>query len=62
MRRDDAYLLDMMVAARKAVAFAAGLTYPELARSDLHQNAIPKVLEIIGEAGSRISQMRKTVE
>ena len=41
MRRDDAYLLDMMVAARKPVAFAAGLTYPELARSDLHQKRDP---------------------
>ena len=27
MRRDDAYLLDMLVAARKAVAFAAEVTY-----------------------------------
>ena len=49
MRRDDAYLLDMLVAARKAVAFAAELTYHEFARSDLHQNAILKVLEVVGE-------------
>ena len=43
MRRDDAYLLDMLVAARKAVAFATELTHQEFARSDLHQNAILKV-------------------
>ena len=43
MRGDDAYLLDMLVAARKAVDFAAKLTYPRFARSDLHQNAILKV-------------------
>ena len=55
MRQDDAYLLDMLVAARKAVTFAAGLTYEQFERSDLHQNAIFKVLEIVGEAASRIS-------
>ena len=44
MRRDDAYLLDMVVAARKAETFAAELTYPQFVQSDLHQNAILKVL------------------
>ena len=56
MRRDDAYLLDMLVAARKALTFAAELTYPQFVRSDLHQNAILKVLEIVGEAASRIGE------
>ena len=60
MRRDDAYLLDMLVAGRKAVAFAAELTRQEFARSDLHQNAILKVLEVVGEAASRISEDFKT--
>ena len=55
MRRDDAYLLDMLVAARKAIAFATELTYQDFSRSDLHQNAILKVLEVVGEARSRIS-------
>ena len=61
MRPDDAYLLDMLVAARKAVAFAADLPYQEFARSDLHQNAILKALEVVGEAASRISDDFKTV-
>lgn len=56
MRRDDAYLLDMLVAARKALIFAAELTYRQFLRSDLHQNAILKVLEIVGEAASRVSE------
>ena len=60
MRRDDAYLLDMLVAARKAVAFTTELTHQEFARSDLHQNAILKVLEVVGEAASRISEDFKT--
>lgn len=55
MRHDDAYLIDMLQAARKAAAFAAGLTYAQFQHSDLHQNAILKVLEIIGEAASRIT-------
>ena len=55
MRHDDSYLLDMLLAARKAAKFAHGLTYERFIQSDLHQNAIFKVLEIIGEAASRIS-------
>lgn len=55
MRHDDSYLLDMLVAAHKAARFAEGLTWERFLRSDLHQNAILKVLEIIGEAASRIS-------
>ena len=55
MRHDDSYLIDMLQAARKAAAFAADLTYPQFQVSDLHQNAIVKVLEIIGEAASPIS-------
>ena len=56
MRQDDSYLLDMLVAARKAIRFSQNLTYEQFSRSDLHQNAIFKVLEIIGEAASRISE------
>ncbi len=56
MRRDDAYLLDMLVAARKAIAFAKGLTYSQFVQSDLHRNAILKVLEIVGEGASRVSE------
>lgn len=56
MRHDDAYLLDMLVAARKALTFAAGLTYPQFVKSELHQNAIFKVLEIVGEGASHIGE------
>lgn len=60
MRHDDSYLLDMLVAARKAVRFSSGLTYERFSQSDLHQNAVLKVLEIIGEAASRISADTRT--
>ena len=57
MRRDDAaYLLDMLLSARDAVEFAAGLTFPQFERSRLHQNAILKAIEVIGEAAARISE------
>ncbi len=55
MRHDDAYLLDMLLAARDAVEFAEGLTFPEFEQSRLNQNAVLKAIEIIGEAASCIS-------
>lgn len=56
---DDAYLLDMLLAARDALDFASGLTYAQFAASRLHQNAIRKSIEIIGEAAARISPERR---
>ena len=55
MRRDDAWLLDMLLAARNAVRFAAPLTFPEFEEDLQQQLAILKSVEIIGEAASRIS-------
>ena len=60
MRRDDAWMLDMLLAARNAVKFAAPLTFPEFENDHLHQLAILKSIEIIGEAASRISEETKT--
>ena len=60
MRRDDtAYLLDMLLSARDAGEFAAGLTFLQFEQSQLHQNAILKAIEIIGEAAARISEETK---
>ena len=62
MRRDDAaYLLDMLLSARDAAEFSAGLTFPQFEQSQLHQNAILKAIEIIGEAAARISEETKQV-
>ena len=55
MRRNDAYVLDMLLAYRDAMAFAAGSTFPQFERSCLHQNAFPKVIEVVGEAAARAS-------
>ena len=59
MRRDDAYLLDILIAARKALAFVQGMTREEFERSDLHQNAAIRPLEIIGEAARLVSQQTR---
>ncbi len=59
MRRDDALLLDMLLSARRAVGSAAPVTFSEFENDDLHQLAILKAVEIIGEAASRISEETK---
>ena len=46
MRRDDAYLLDILIAARKALKFMEGVTWEAFQQSDLHQNAVAHLLEI----------------
>ncbi|HBQ28386.1 MAG TPA: hypothetical protein DD719_03045 [Desulfotomaculum sp.] len=59
MRRDDAYLLDMLIAARDAVAFVAGLTQEQFQASRIHQLAVLKALETIGEAAARLSEQTR---
>ena len=61
MRRDEVYLLDMLIAARKALKFVEGIDSAEFEDSELIQNAVMRPLEIIGEASARIStEFRKT--
>jgi uncharacterized protein with HEPN domain len=59
MRRDDAYLLDILLAAREALAFVQGMTWEEFERSNLHQSAVIRPLEIIGEAARQVSQQTR---
>jgi len=59
MWRDAAYLLDILVAARKVLGFTKGVSWEEFQRSDLLQNAVMRPLEIIGEAARKISQETK---
>ncbi len=56
MERDAAYVLDILIAARKALKFVAGLSREEFEHSDLHQNAVMRALEIVGEAARRVSE------
>lgn len=59
MWRDAAYLLDMLIAARHALEFSQNLTWEEFQRSRLHQHAIAKALENIGEAARQVSDETK---
>ncbi|HEY1865376.1 MAG TPA: HepT-like ribonuclease domain-containing protein [Roseiarcus sp.] len=53
--RDSALLLDMLLAAQDAQAFAKGLDEAAFLASRLHQNAVIRSLEIIGEAAGKVS-------
>ena|SRR5215212_2754415 len=50
MPRDDAYLLDIVIACRKAMIFVSGVTREEFARDELRQQAVIRMIEVIGEA------------
>jgi len=56
MWRDDAYLLDILSAARKVVQYATGVTEEGFERSELLQDATMRQLGIIGEAAGKVSQ------
>jgi len=55
MRRDDTYLLDILIAANKALKFVDGIDRGEFEDNEIVQNAVMRPLEIIGEASARIS-------
>jgi uncharacterized protein with HEPN domain len=54
-QRDEAYLLDILIASRKAINFVENLSFEDFIDSELHQNAVIRPLEIIGEAARKIS-------
>jgi uncharacterized protein with HEPN domain len=56
MWRDQAYFLDILIAARRARAYSAGMDWAAFEQSPLHQDAIVRRLEIIGEAARNVSQ------
>jgi len=53
---DETSLLDMLHAAEEALDFVSGLDEQQFTNSRLHQWAVVKQLEIIGEAANRVSQ------
>ena len=61
MKRDDAFLLDMLISARDAVTFIDGLTVERFRASRMHQLAVLKALETVGEAAARLSEKTKAV-
>jgi uncharacterized protein with HEPN domain len=57
--RDAALLLDMLLAARDARSFAEGLDEVAFLASRLHQSAVIRSLEILGEAAGKVSAATK---
>ena len=55
MWRDQAYLLDILIAARRILSHVADSSFEEFDRSDLVQSAIERQFEIIGEAARLVS-------
>ncbi|MCX7679878.1 MAG: DUF86 domain-containing protein [Spirochaetes bacterium] len=55
MWREDDNLLDMLIAAKEVLQFSIDLTWEGFRQSSLHQHAIAKALENIGEAARKIS-------
>lgn len=59
MPRDAAYLLDIALAARRALRFTQGRTWEEFEADELLQNAVLWPLQVIGEAARRVSEGTK---
>ena len=55
MWRDDAYLLDILLAGRKVFEYTRGLSHDEFKRNELVQDAAIRLISVIGEAASKVS-------
>lgn len=55
MRRDDAWLLDIVIAARDALKFTADVSREQFEQDHLLQSAVLRALTIIGEAANHLS-------
>jgi uncharacterized protein with HEPN domain len=58
--RDDAWLLDMLLAATKARQFASSVSRERFIQDEVLQNAVMRQLQIIGEAANRVSPPSRT--
>lgn len=54
--RDQALLLDMLLAARDAQGFLQGVDKAQFLTNDLHQSAVIRKLEVTGEAAGKVSR------
>lgn len=60
MWRDDAYILDMLIFARKAIEFNRDGLEQEFLRDSQRQYATQYALQVIGEAASKVSPEFRT--
>jgi uncharacterized protein with HEPN domain len=59
MDRDAAYLLDMLIAARKVIEYTSGLTWDNFHQNEMLQDAVMRHLQIIGEAARSITEQKR---
>lgn len=59
MWRDDAYVLDILLAARKIVRFSEGFDAEKFAADEVLQHAVMRLVQIIGEAARKITPAYK---
>jgi uncharacterized protein with HEPN domain len=55
MWRDNAYLLDMLLAARKVQKFTQDVNWKQFQSDEVLQNAVMRQIQIIGEAARKVS-------
>ena len=55
MWRDDASLLDMLLAAREIREFTEGATWEQFQSNRMMQHAVVRLIQIIGEASRKVS-------
>ncbi len=55
MWRDEAYLLDILLAARKIGVFTRGYDAEKFAADEVMQHAVMRLIQIIGEAARKVS-------
>jgi uncharacterized protein with HEPN domain len=58
-QRDDAWLLDIVLALRKAREFMGTSSFDQFMQDELRQNTVMRMVQIIGEAAGRISHETK---
>ncbi len=59
MRPDDAWLLDIAIAARKVLKFTHDVTFDEFVADEEKFHAVMYLVQNIGEAATRLSQESK---
>lgn len=55
MWRDDAYFLDILIAARKVLRYTEGVSWEDFTGDNVLQDAVMRNLQIIGEAARKVS-------
>lgn len=59
MRRDDALLLDILIAAHKVQTFVGSASSQQFVEDELLQSAVMRQIEVIGEAARLVSEQTK---